>query len=135
MRPIDMAKIGFLYLRGGQFEGRHILDRAWIDRSLSAHARMPTKGDPVAFGYYWWLYPERHVAKAWGGAGQRIALIRDLKIVVVMTGNDSADYPRSPLAERIYDLVRKSVKSSGRLRPNPAAAAELANVVADLTAR
>jgi CubicO group peptidase (beta-lactamase class C family) len=96
---------------------------------------MSTKGGPVAYGYYWWLYPERHVAEAWGGAGQRIALIRDLKIVVVMTGNDSADYPRSPLAGRIYDLVRESVKSSGGLPPNPAATAGLASVVADLTAR
>lgn len=109
MRPIDMAKIGFLYLHGGQFEGRRILDRAWVDRSLSAHAQMPAKGGPVAYGYYWWLYPERDVAEAWGGAGQRIGLMRDSKMVVVMTGNDPPDYPRAPLAGRIYNLVRQSV--------------------------
>jgi CubicO group peptidase (beta-lactamase class C family) len=96
---------------------------------------MPTKGGPAPYGYYWWIYPERHVAEAWGAAGQRIALIRDLKCVVVMTANDPADYPRSPLAGQIYDLVRNSVKSSGSLRPDPPAAAELANVVAELTAR
>jgi CubicO group peptidase (beta-lactamase class C family) len=135
MRPIDMAKIGFLYLRGGRFAGRRILDRVWVDRSLSAHTSMQAKGGPVAYGYYWWLYPERHVSEAWGGAGQRIALISDLEVVVVMTANDPADYPRSPLAARIDDLVRESVKSSGPLRPNPEAAAELTHVVAELTAR
>jgi CubicO group peptidase (beta-lactamase class C family) len=134
MRPIDMAKIGFLYLRGGQFEGRRILDRAWVDRSLSAQVRMPAKGGPVAYGYYWWLYPERHVAEAWRGAGQRIALMRDLETVVVMTATDPGDYPRSPLAARIYDVVRESVKSSGKLRPNPPAVTELARVAAELTA-
>jgi len=72
---------------------------------------------------------------SWGGAGQRIALISDLNSVVVMTANDSADYPRSPLAERIYGLVREAAKSSGRLRPNPPAAAELADVVSGLVAR
>ena len=135
MRPIDMAKIGFLYLQGGRFEGRRILERAWVERSLHAHTMMPTKGGPAGYGYYWWVYPERHVAEAWGGSGQRIALIRDLKSVVVITANDPADYPRSPLAGRIYDLVRKSVKSFGRLPPDPPAAAELADAVAELIAR
>lgn len=135
MRPVDMAKIGFLYLGGGQFEGRRILDHAWVQKSLSAHAKMPAQGGPVAYGYYWWMYPERHIAEAWGGAGQRIALIRDLEIVVVMTANDPGDYPRSPLTARIYDLTRESVKSSGTLRPNPTAATELARVVRELTAR
>jgi CubicO group peptidase (beta-lactamase class C family) len=135
MRPIDMVKLGLLYLGGGQFEGRRILDRAWVDRSLTAQVRMPTKGGAAEYGYYWWIYPERHIAEAWGGAGQRIVLIRDLKVVVVMTANDAADYPRSPLAGRIYDLVRESVKSSGRLRPNPTAAAELATALAELTAQ
>jgi hypothetical protein len=96
---------------------------------------MPTQGEPAAYGYYWWLYPERQVAEAWGGAGQRIALIRDLKTIVVMTANDQADYPRSPLAARIYDLVRQSVKSSAKLPPNAPAAADLAQAVAELTAR
>ena len=44
MRPIDMAKIGFLYLRGGRFKGRRILVHAWVDRSLSAHTSMPARG-------------------------------------------------------------------------------------------
>jgi CubicO group peptidase (beta-lactamase class C family) len=117
MRPIDMLKIGFLYLDGGRYQGARILDRAWIEKSLSPHVQMPAKGGPVAYGYYWWLYPERQVAEAWGGAGQRIALIRDLNCVVVMTADDPADYPRSPLAQRIYDVVRESVKSSRALPP------------------
>jgi CubicO group peptidase (beta-lactamase class C family) len=115
--------------------GRRILERAWVEKSLSAQTKMPTKGGSASYGYYWWVYPERHVAEAWGGAGQRIGLIRDLKSVVVMTGDDPADCPRAPLARRFYDLVRESVKSSGRLRPNPPAAADLADAVDGLTAR
>jgi CubicO group peptidase (beta-lactamase class C family) len=135
MRPIDMVKMGFLYLDGGEFGGRRILEQSWVEGSLSAQTKMPAKGGAVDYGYYWWLYPERHVAEAWGGAGQRIGLIRDLNSVVVMTADDATDYPRAPLAERIYALVRKSVKSSGKLRPNPTGAAELANVVAGLSGR
>jgi CubicO group peptidase (beta-lactamase class C family) len=53
MRPIDMAKIGLLYLRGGRFEGRRILERAWVERSLNTHTKMPAKGGAVPYGYYW----------------------------------------------------------------------------------
>ena len=135
MLPIDMMKIGFLCLQGGRFDGRRILENGWVRRSLNEHGKMPAKGGPVGYGYYWWLYPERHMAEAWGGAGQRIAVIHDLETVVVMTADDPGDYPRSPLAARIYDLVRESVKSSRPLRQNPAAALELAHVVQGLTTR
>lgn len=135
MRPIDMLKIGLLYLHGGRFEGRRILAREWVQKTLSEHGRMPAKGGPVGYGYYWWLYPERHTVEAWGGAGQRIAVTNDLKTVVVMTADDPDDYPRSPLAARIYDFIRESVKSSRPLPKNSAAASDLARVLRDLTSR
>ena len=113
MRPLDMAKIGFLYLQDGRFDGQHVLDSGWVKKSLSEHGKMPTKGGPAGYGFYWWLYPERYVAEAWGGAGQRIGLMRDLNVVVVMTADDPADYPRSPFVARIYDLIRGSVRSAG----------------------
>ncbi len=131
MRPMDMLKFGVLYQRGGLFEGRRVLDDSWVAESLSPHASIPVKGGAVAYGYNWWLYPERHVAEAWGGAGQRIALIRDLNVVVVMTADDPTDYPRSPLAAQIYDAVRASVTFE-RLRPNRSAAAALERTAAEL---
>jgi CubicO group peptidase (beta-lactamase class C family) len=135
LRPVDMATFGLLYARDGHIGGREVVDRRWIRRSLSAHGAMPSKGGPVPYGYYWWLYPERHVAEAWGAAGQRIGVIRDLDAVIVTTGDDPADYPRSPVAARLYDLVRASVKSRGTLPEHPSAAAELARTVAEMTAR
>ncbi|HEY7057297.1 MAG TPA: serine hydrolase [Vicinamibacterales bacterium] len=135
MRPVDMATFGTLYLSDGRFDGRQIVDHAWIEKSLSAYGQMAAKDGPVGYGFYWWVYPERHVAEAWGGAGQRIAVIRDLHIVVVMTADDPGDYPRAPLAARVYDLVRGSVKSSKSLPSNPAAASELAHAITELTER
>jgi CubicO group peptidase (beta-lactamase class C family) len=130
MRPADMLRIGFLYLRGGEFEGRRILERGWVERSLSAQVQMPAKGGAAGYGYYWWLYPERHIAEAWGGAGQRITLMRDLGIVVVMTADDPGDSPRSAAAERIEEAIRESVKASRELKANAAGAAELTRAAA-----
>jgi CubicO group peptidase (beta-lactamase class C family) len=134
MRPVDMVKIGLLYLEGGQFRGQRILERRWVETSFSPHGKMPAKGGAVDYGYYWWLYPEHSLAEAWGGAGQRIAVIRDLGIVVVMTADDPGDYPRAPIAADVYDLVRTSVKRPRNLPPNPGAASELTRVISELTA-
>jgi CubicO group peptidase (beta-lactamase class C family) len=131
MRPIDMAKLGSLYLAYGEVENR-VLDREWVEKSLTAQVKMPTAGGPAEYGYYWWLYPERKLFEAWGGAGQRIAVFRDLRLVVVMTADVPDDIPRSPLAARVYDVVLGAVKSSSPLPANPAAVSDLKRSIADL---
>jgi CubicO group peptidase (beta-lactamase class C family) len=135
MRPIDMAKLGSLYLAGGEWRMQRILDREWVEKSLTAHVLMPTRGGPAGYGYYFWLYPERKLFEAWGGAGQRIGVFRDLGVVVVMTADIASDIPRSPLATRLYDVIRSAVKSSGPLAANPSAASGLARSIANLTSR
>ena len=121
MRPVDMTKLGSLYLSDGVWETRRIIDSTWVEKSLTAQVRMPTAGGPAEYGYYWWLYPERQLFEAWGGAGQRIAVLRDLGLVVVMTADIPNDIPRSAFAARLYQVARESVKSSRALPPRPAA--------------
>ena len=75
---------------------------------MTGQVKMPARGGPVDFGYYFWLYLERNLAEAWGGAGQRIAVLRDLGVVVVMTADMPDDIPRSPFAAQIYDALRAS---------------------------
>jgi CubicO group peptidase (beta-lactamase class C family) len=125
MRPVDMAKVGVLYMKDGEFERRRILDPEWVRKSLTGQVKMPTRGGVADYGYYWWLYPERRMFEAWGGAGQRISVLRDVGVVVVMTADIPDDIPRSPLAARLVEDVRESVKSSGRLPGNPSAVADL----------
>jgi CubicO group peptidase (beta-lactamase class C family) len=135
MRPVDMATFGSLYLSYGESDGRSIVDRDWVKRSLTGQVKMPTRGGPADYGYYWWLYPERNLSEAWGGAGQRIALFRDLGLVIVMTADIANDFPRSPSAARLYDAIRQSAKSSGPLPANPSAVSNLKRSIADLTGR
>ncbi|TMB02155.1 MAG: serine hydrolase [Deltaproteobacteria bacterium] len=110
MRPVDMAKLGSLYFGYGESGTNRILDREWVERALTGHVKMPARGGAAGYGYYWWLYPERKLFEAWGGAGQRIGVFRDLGLVVVMTADIPDDIPRSPFAARLYDAVRESVK-------------------------
>src|SRR5262249_20691935 len=103
MRPVDIAKFGWLYLSDGAWQTRQVVERAWVEKSLTAQVKMSTRGGPADYGYYWWLYPERDLFEAWGGAGQRIGLLRDLQVVVVVTADMPNDIPRSPFASHLYE--------------------------------
>lgn len=56
--PRDMAKIGFLYLNGGQWDGKQIIALNWIEESIKP--RFNTQNRQVVtgsteYGYLWWL--------------------------------------------------------------------------------
>jgi CubicO group peptidase (beta-lactamase class C family) len=133
MRPVDMAKFGSLYLSYGEWERHGVVERAWVEKSLTAHVKMPTSGGPADYGYYWWLYPDRGLFEAWGGAGQRIGVLRSIGVVVVMTADLPNDIPRSPFAARLYEKFRQSVKSSHQLPASPSAFSDLQRSIRDLT--
>jgi CubicO group peptidase (beta-lactamase class C family) len=135
MRPLDMAEFGSLYLSYGDWETHRVVERAWVEKSLTAHVKMPTSGGPADYGYYWWLYPDRGLFEAWGGAGQRIGVLRELGLVVVMTADFPTDIPRSPFAAHLYEKFRQSVKSSRPLPANPSAFSDLQRSIRDLTTR
>jgi CubicO group peptidase (beta-lactamase class C family) len=119
--PSDMAKIGCLYLAYGEWGQQQVVARQWVDASWSAHAEMPASGGAAGYGYYWWLYPERGLYEAWGGACQRIGVLPAAGIVVVMTANIPDDTPRARLASTFYDYIQRSIATTRELPPNPAA--------------
>jgi hypothetical protein len=82
MRPDDMAKIGYLYLNHGLWEGEQIIPSAWVATSTRRHIS-PSHGE--GYGYQWWIEaPGTYIAD--GYAGQRIIVIPEQGLVVVLTG-------------------------------------------------
>jgi len=91
LRPRDMAKLGYLYLNGGVWNGERILSEEWIEESTLGHVSLSgTEG----YGYQWWLQTyqvrsksvDAYQAKGWGG--QRIVVFPSLDMVVVFTGGN-----------------------------------------------
>ena len=92
LRPRDMLKLGLLFHQHGQWDGRQVLSREWVERSTAAHS---TVGDQ-RYGYLWWhqwvnvTMPqgERRVDMivATGNGGQKIYIVPSLDLIVVMTG-------------------------------------------------
>lgn len=101
LRPREMAKIGYLYLHQGFWDGQQLVPAKWIQASTEKH----TTADilPDDYGYLWWVTTvEGHAAYfAAGFGGQFIYVVPDFDLVVVMTGN--ADLPEFP---QHLDIVR-----------------------------
>jgi len=113
-----MAKLGYLYLHDGAWAGKQIVPAEWVRASLERHTGIQINAGIADYGYYWWLYPKLGMSEAWGGAGQRIAIFRDLDLVTVMTGDISDDAPVTPFSTEIYRRIMSSAKARQTLPEN-----------------
>ncbi len=51
VRPQDLLKLGRLVLQGGQWDGKQLLDEAWLSQALAPQGS-------ESCGYLWWRIPE-----------------------------------------------------------------------------
>jgi CubicO group peptidase (beta-lactamase class C family) len=54
LRPRDMAKIGYLFLNQGQWDGQQIINPEWLEASKQNYIN-PNLGFADGYGYQWWL--------------------------------------------------------------------------------
>jgi CubicO group peptidase (beta-lactamase class C family) len=102
----DFARIGVLYLNGGKWKGRQILDNKYIKQALKPVMIKEDNGNPVNYyGYQWWILPDREgVYYARGIHGQYIIVIPQKKCVVVRLGRERGVF-KEYAHEEVYDLV------------------------------
>ena len=87
----DLAKITRLYLQGGRFNETQVIPTSWIDESLNT-TFLTQKNNGEGYGYLWWSQPYTHrgaehiayFGKGFGG--QRPILLKELDMVIVVTG-------------------------------------------------
>ena len=81
LSPMDLAKIGQLYLNGGTWDGRQIVSEAWVGESTREHTRWKKQNLP--YGYLWWINENGYVAM--GDGGNTIYVNTKKKMVVSIT--------------------------------------------------
>ncbi len=97
LRPRDMAKIGLLYLRRGDWQGTRVVSANWVDESVSWQT---DASQSTGYGYQWWVMcvdgsagpPETVENEIWfaSGAGdQYIFMVPSLDLVVTTTANNT----------------------------------------------
>lgn len=112
LRPRDMAKLGRLVLNRGRWQGQQIVPEAWIDASLQP--RLETGFEGTRYGYHWWTgecvaQGRTHAwAAAFGNGGQRIYVVPDLDMTLVIT---AGEYDHRAAAKRIQSFFRAIVST------------------------
>jgi CubicO group peptidase (beta-lactamase class C family) len=108
LEPRDLAKIGYLYLRGGAWEGNQILPDGWAETSTTVQVNTGLDQRGLDYGYQWWVERKRDGAAfaGLGYGGQRLVVVPALDLVAVFTGWNVYDTP--PLDTRFaLDRLRR----------------------------
>ena len=111
LRPEDLAKIGYLYLHDGMWNGKRIVAREWVQASLAPIVK--DAGDGYKYGFQWWLLPRPDAADhlAWVGrgfGGQRLLVVPELDLIMVHTAWNILDN-RTPSGPEGLDRMLKAV--------------------------
>ena len=121
-----MAKIGYLYLRNGMWDGNQIVPTGWIDKVIHASIDAHMKSAPdLRYGNLFWVIPDKRVYVAWGYHGQFIIVMPDYDIVAVITGTQYRSL------ETLVDYVADCVRSDAPLPANSTAFSLLSSRVQD----
>ncbi|MCJ7538499.1 MAG: beta-lactamase family protein [Desulfobacterales bacterium] len=125
----DLAKIGFLYLNNGYWNGQSIVSEYWVKES--ADQQIQAVSHPIygtfGYGYQWWVKKVDDCSsfRAWGRRGQFIVIVPELDLVIAVTSKTAQPHPPTSIHySPLFDLVAASVK---RKRPpkKPLKAVEL----------
>jgi CubicO group peptidase (beta-lactamase class C family) len=107
----DMARIGLLMLRGGNWGGRQVASREWVRRISSLvtpfHEMNPPaqralgSGNRWGYGYMWWVWdapnspgPFEGAFTGRGAGGQFITVLPQLDLVIAHKTDTSQTVPR-----------------------------------------
>jgi CubicO group peptidase (beta-lactamase class C family) len=107
----DLAKIWYLFLRHGSWDGKQVVSPEWVRASVSPAIAVSAQRGAAKYGFKWWLYPHpRDTARfVWGGSGfggQFPLAFPDEDLIVVFNGwNVLPGRPSLPRARILARIV------------------------------
>ncbi|MFW9907450.1 MAG: serine hydrolase domain-containing protein [Candidatus Thorarchaeota archaeon] len=105
----DMAKLGFLYLNNGSWNGTQILSADYVTNATTPQfTDLYFPPEYAGYGWQWWLAPDMVTFMALGRMGQKIIISRDLDLVVVFTAH-VGDTEYDPEFDLYNDYILPSV--------------------------
>lgn len=118
----DMARLGYLMLRKGNWAGKQIVPREWIERITAPVTRLPDMNPPfmregrVGYGYLWWVFdgpwaqgPYEGAFTGMGAGGQYITVLPKLDLVVAHKTNLARTQNKSVSGRQYFELLDKLV--------------------------
>jgi CubicO group peptidase (beta-lactamase class C family) len=120
LRPEDIAKIGYLYLNDGVWDGERIVSSAWVRDSTRKYTSATLQEE---YGYQWWV-DVSGIYMALGYGGQYIIVVPEEDLVVVFV-SDLVEADFYVPDQFLHRYILPSIKSSEPLPEDPRATALL----------
>ena len=134
--PHDLAKIGVLFLRGGQWMGEQVVSTEWVNLATSGYPGPPPPGwsPEWSFGFAWAVNSQQGFVETAGSGGQVMRLVRDDDLVLMSAAGGGSAYNAcgrngAIINDVLNDYVTRSILSSSALAPNPQGVARLASLI------
>ena len=120
LRPLDMARLGYLYLRSGEWDGAQVVPADWVEDSTSPHITAGTLAD--SYGYQWWVDDGMFMMQGYGGQFVYVLPAQDLVVVFTSALPQQQFFtPRRLLS----NFIEPAVIADHALSANPAAVTRL----------
>ncbi len=113
MTPQDLAKIGYLYLNDGIWDGKRILPAGWVTEATKRHTFLENSLlGTTGYGYLWWLQDGGFRAE--GRGAQHLYVFPEMDLIVVTTGGTW----ENKAYEVLKDYILPAVQSDSLLPEN-----------------
>ncbi len=94
---LDYAKLGQLYLNGGLWRGRTLIDPEWIADSTSKRIDVPNNVDRNGYGYQIWIMKNGLGYLFSGMFGQNVYVFPKRNMVIALNSGSSGVFPQGRL--------------------------------------
>ncbi|MEL6810715.1 MAG: serine hydrolase [Bacteroidota bacterium] len=106
----DMLKWGYLVQNKGKLNGKQFISEAFLEKATSGIVRPAIDWMPrnYLYGYFWYYTPVKvgnksyDMTLAWGGGGQRVMVVEELDLTIVISGHDRED---DKIMQPIFETV------------------------------
>jgi CubicO group peptidase (beta-lactamase class C family) len=109
LRAEDLAKVGYLYLKDGVWNGRRLLPEGWVRDATTPHARVNQTWN---YGFQWWI-TTRNGADVWAGrgfGGQLLFVIPSRQVVAVVNSWNVFGVKARDLSGALLDALTRSAE-------------------------
>ena len=111
----DLAKLWYLFLHNGQWDGKQILSPEWVKTSVAPFISVASAPNAPSYGLAWWLHPTGKASAPWylagsGFGGQIPVAMPEQDMIVVFNGwNILPGRPSLP-ARRMMDRLAAAAR-------------------------
>ena len=109
LSPLQLVRLGELYLANGVVDGQQLLDVQWVRDAFTPRTRSVFSGD--GYGYGWFLRDLAGVPSAYarGYGGQVLHVLPDMSLTVAITSDETQRARSYGYMEVLHNLVAEKL--------------------------